>query len=95
MPIICDLGSAHRSDNEADGVPGYFRARRARDDSYKYMHLVRWGSTFMTFGFIARFSRRDGISAWSWLFETLVSYRHTTSNVAELASTWRIRTLCL
>ena len=36
------------------------------------MRLVRWGSTFMAFGFIARFSRRNGIDAWSWLFETLV-----------------------
>jgi hypothetical protein len=26
----------------------------------------------MSIGFICRFSRRNGINAWSWLFETLV-----------------------
>lgn len=31
------------------------------------------GCSFMFIGFLCRFSRRNGINAWSWLFETLVS----------------------
>lgn len=33
---------------------------------------VIFGCTFMSLGYICRFSRRNGISAWSWLFETMV-----------------------
>ncbi|KAI9632891.1 RTA1 like protein-domain-containing protein, partial [Dioszegia hungarica] len=36
----------------------------------KYMRPVRWGATIMAFGYLCRFSRRTGINAWSWLFET-------------------------
>jgi hypothetical protein len=28
---------------------------------------------FMAIGFLLRFSRRNGIDAWKWLFETIVS----------------------
>lgn len=30
------------------------------------------GATFMSLGYLIRFTRRNGINAWSWLFETLV-----------------------
>jgi hypothetical protein len=48
--------------------PGYFRSQPRA----KWIRSVCLGSTFMSIGFICRFSRRNGINAWSWLFETLV-----------------------
>ncbi|RSH93616.1 hypothetical protein EHS25_006262 [Saitozyma podzolica] len=46
----------------------YFRTRPRA----KWTRCVCLGSTFMSIGFICRFSRRNGINAWSWLFETLL-----------------------
>lgn len=46
----------------------YFRTKPRA----KYMRTLLVGTTFMSLGFICRFSRRNGINAWSWLFETLV-----------------------
>ena len=48
---------------------GYYRTRPRA----KYMRILCIGATFMSIGYICRFSRRNGINAWSWLFETLVS----------------------
>ncbi len=31
------------------------------------------GAFFMSLGFLIRFTRRNGISAWAFIFETLVS----------------------
>ena len=37
------------------------------------MTYTKWGTTTMCIGYICRFSRRNGINAWSWLFETIAS----------------------
>ncbi|WWC89071.1 uncharacterized protein L201_003989 [Kwoniella dendrophila CBS 6074] len=46
----------------------YFRSGKPRP---KYTLQTILGTTFMSLGFICRFSRRNHINAWSWLFETL------------------------
>ncbi|PRP84064.1 putative RTA1-like protein [Planoprotostelium fungivorum] len=46
----------------------FFREERPRP---RWMLAVITATCFMSLGFICRFSRRNGISAWSWLFETL------------------------
>ena len=48
---------------------GYYRVPKPRA---KYMRPTCIGATFMSLGYLIRFTRRNGISAWSWLFETLV-----------------------
>ncbi|WWC59486.1 uncharacterized protein I303_102042 [Kwoniella dejecticola CBS 10117] len=46
----------------------YFRFGKPRP---KFSLQTIFGATFMALGFICRISRRNGINAWSWLFETL------------------------
>ncbi|WVW79663.1 hypothetical protein I302_101632 [Kwoniella bestiolae CBS 10118] len=46
----------------------YFRFGKPRP---KFALQTILGTTFMALGFICRFSRRNHINAWSWLFETL------------------------
>lgn len=65
----CQTPRVTRRIARADYLEGYFRFGKPRP---KFMLPAIFGCTFMSLGYICRFSRRNGIDAWSWLFETLV-----------------------
>ncbi|KAK1921491.1 RTA1 like protein-domain-containing protein [Papiliotrema laurentii] len=46
----------------------YFRAQKPWP---RYMLSVILGTTFTSLGYLCRFTRRNHINAWSWLFETI------------------------